>query len=84
MKERERLYVCVCEREREREASYLHVVEDEEESFNGQPLEKLKRVKVSWRVLMVVVGRRIGISLKVRSKYKKIVKVKTSSPKYMH
>ena len=64
------------ERERERErgklvARYLHVVEDEEQCLYGQPLKELERVKVGGRVLVIVVRRRIGISLKVGSAGKK-------------
>ena len=50
---------------------YLHVVEDEEQCLYGQPLKELERVKVGGRVLVIVVRRRIGISLKVGSAGKK-------------
>ena len=74
------------ERERERRerlvALYLHVVEDEEQCLYGQPLKELERVKVGGRVLVIVVRRRIGISLKVGSVGKKN-KNKTSKLQYV-
>lgn len=48
-------------------STYLHVVEDEEKRFNGEPLKELKRIKVSGRMLVVVVGRRVWTSHQIRS-----------------
>lgn len=47
--------------------TYLHVVEDEEESLDGESLEELKGVEVWRRVLMVVVVGGIGRPLEVGS-----------------
>jgi len=44
---------------------HLHVVEDEEESLNREPLKELKGVKMGRRVLMVVVGCGVWCSLQV-------------------
>ena len=56
---------------RESVATYLHVVEDEEQCLYGQPLKELERVKMGGRMLVIVVRRRIGISLQVGSATKK-------------
>ena len=44
---------------------HLHVVEDEEEGLNREPLKELKRVKMGRRVLVVVVGCGVWRSLQV-------------------
>ena len=47
--------------------AHLHVVEDEEESLDGESLEELKGVEVWRRVLMVVVVGGVGCPLEVGS-----------------
>ena len=47
--------------------AHLHVVEDEEESLDGESLEELKGVEVWRRVLMVIVVGGVGCPLEVGS-----------------